>query len=81
MSERREQPEIDVHRLIRAWARIDRFDMASSNVTDERAVGGCWRRQKRPLAQPLRGGEATGKKTDRRRLDVAFAAGDLSGKA
>ena len=33
------------------------------------------------LAEPLRRGEAAGKQPDRRRFHVAFAAGDLSGKA
>ncbi len=44
-------------------------------------MGGGRRRHEGPVAEPLRSGEAPGEQADGGRLDIAFAAGDLSGKA
>ena len=43
------------------------------------AVVGGGRRER--LAEPFGGGEAAGEQADRRRLDIALAAGDLAGEA
>ena len=79
--ERGKQAEIDVHRLERARAGFDRVHMAADDVVEQRAVGGRRRRQRDRFAQPLGGGEAPGQKPDRRGFHIAFAAGDLPGKA
>src|ERR1700677_2436988 len=55
--------------------------MASRNMSDQGAMRRGRRRKERPFFTPFRGSEATGKKADRRRLDIALAARDLSGKA
>src|SRR5579863_6255559 len=39
VGKRRKQPEIDVHRLKGARARVDGFDMSAGNVAKQRAVG------------------------------------------
>ena len=63
-AKRREQAEIDVHRLERAGAGIDRLDMAAGDMAEERAVRGRRRRQdgrspsrsaaaKRPASKPI----------------------------
>ena len=44
-------------------------------------MGGGRRRQQNALAELFGCGKAAGKQTDRCQLDIAFAAGDLSGKA
>src|SRR5580704_14575537 len=54
--------------------------MAAGDVADERAMRGGRRRQRRRLAEPFRRGKAPGEEPDRRRLDIALAAGDLAGK-
>src|SRR5579871_3187327 len=78
---RREQAEIDVHRLERARADIDGLDVAAGDVVEQRAMRRGRRRQQRYLAEPFRGGKTAGQKSDRRRFHIALAAGDLAGKA
>ena len=81
LRERREQPEIDVHRLERARPGVDRLDMPAGDVGEQRAVRRGRRRHVEGLAAPLGGGEASGHQADRGAFDIAFAAGDLAGKA
>src|SRR5271169_1793997 len=61
----REQAEIDVHRLKRAWSGVDGFDMAAGNVAEEGAVGSAGRRNEEPVAQPFGSGKAPRQKPDR----------------
>ena len=75
------QAEIDVHRLERAGARVDRLDMAAGDVVEKRADRGRRRRGLERPAQPLGGGEAAGDEADRGAFDIALAAGDLAGEA
>src|SRR5271168_5041760 len=81
LGDRRKQAEVDVHRLERARAGVDRFDVAAGDVVQERADRSCWRRGLEIEAKPLGGGEPAGDQADRRALDIAFAAGDLAGEA
>ena len=53
---RREQSEIDVHRLERARAGFDRVQVAARNVVQQSPVSGRGRRQPDGLAEALRGG-------------------------
>src|ERR1700722_13062850 len=55
--------------------------MASRNMSDQGAMRRGRRGNERPFFTPFRGSEAAGKKADRRRLDIALAARDLSSKA
>ena len=83
--ERREEPKIDVHRLIgaRAWRRFihwDGFQVTAGDVRKERSVsGGKWRRDN-ILATALGSRKHPGKEANCGQFDVAFAAGDLSRK-
>src|SRR5579863_2870912 len=74
------EAEIDIHRLERAGAGVDRFDVAPGDVVQERADRGGRRRGFEREAQPLGGGEASGDEPDRGALDIALAAGDLAGE-
>ena len=82
LDDRGKEAEIDVHRLERAGAGVDRFDMAAGDVVEKRADR---RRRRRRIvnaqAEPFGGGEAPGDEADRRALDIALAAGDLAGEA
>src|SRR5271165_1687080 len=55
--------------------------MTAGDVGEQRAVRGGRRRREEPLAAPLSRGKAAGKEADGGRFHVAFAAGDLAGKA
>src|SRR5208337_5076489 len=81
LENRREQAEIDVHRLERARAGVDRLDMAAGDVVEERAYRGRGRRGRERPAQPFGGGEPARDQPDRGALDIALAAGDLAGEA
>ena len=75
------EAEIDVHRLERARAGVDQFDVAAGDVVEERADRRRRRRRRERPAEPLGGGEASGDQADRGALDIALAAGDLAGEA
>ena len=80
--DRREQAEIDVHRLEGALARlVVGDDVAAGDVVEQRAEGRGAGGSGRRLAEPLGGGEAPGQQPDRGALDIALAAGDLAGEA
>ena len=81
LGDRGKEAEIDVHRLERARAGLDRFDVAAGDVIEERADRGGRRRRLKLLSQPLSGGEAAGDEADRGAFDIALAAGDLAGEA
>src|SRR6185312_12278841 len=81
LGDRGKEAEIDVHRLERTGAGVDRFDMTAGDVVQERADGGGRRRGLARKAQPFGGGEASRDEADRGALDIALAAGDLSGEA
>src|SRR4051812_11523600 len=74
--QRREQSEIDVHRLERARTGIDGLDMiaemAAGDVSEQRAMCGGGRRWNERLAALLGCGETSGQQADGRRLDVAL---------
>src|ERR1700733_5548093 len=53
--DRGKQAKIDVHRLERARAGADRFDVAAGDVIEKRADGGCQRRGLKLLSEPLSG--------------------------
>ena len=82
LRQRREQPEIDVHRLERARTGIDRLDMVAGDV-GRAARHARWSRGGGDdrLAAPLGRGEAAGEQADRGRFHIALAAGDLAGEA
>ena len=79
--ERREQAEIDVHRLKRFRSGVDGLDMAAGDVAEQRAERCGRRRHAHRLAEPLGGGEASGHQADGGGFHIAFAAGDLAGEA
>ena len=78
---RREQTEIDVHRLVRARTGVDGLDVAAGDMGEQRAMCGGRRGRCIALAAPLRSREPAGEQADRRRFHIAFAAGDLAGEA
>src|SRR5271163_4174836 len=81
LGDRGEEAEINVHRLERARAGVDRVDVAAGDVVQERADRRCWRRGLEIEAKPLGGGEPAGDQADRGAFDIALAAGDLAGEA
>src|SRR6185437_1842829 len=81
LGDRGKEAEIDVHRLERTGAGVDRFDMTAGDVVQERADGGGRRRGLELLSQPFGGGEASRDDADRSALDIALAARDLSGES
>ncbi len=81
LAERREQPEVDVHRLERRRPGVDRLDVAAGDVVDQRPDGGRGRRHRGLLAAPLGRRHAARHQAHGRALDVALAAGDLPGEA
>src|SRR3984957_18517911 len=80
-SDRGEQAEIDVHRLKRAGAGADRFDVAASDVIEKRPYSRCQRRGLKLKPEPFGGGEAADDQADRGAFDIALAAGDLAREA
>src|SRR5271166_6572182 len=79
--QRRKQAEIDIHGLERARTRINGLDMATGDVGKQRTMGGGVRWRNYIFAKTLCGREAAGQEPDRRGLDIALTAGDLSGEA
>ncbi len=79
--ERREQSEVDVHRLERFRSGVDRLDVPARDVSQQRAVRGCRRRRRERQGEFLGGRETPGEQTDGGGFHIAFAAGDLSGEA
>ncbi len=79
---RREQPEVDVHRLERRTAGVvGHLDVAAGDVIDERAVRRRCGRHGPRQTPGLRGGGAAGEKPGGGALHIALDAGDLSGEA
>jgi hypothetical protein len=56
-------------------------EMAAGDVAEQRAERRRRRRQRYCVALALGSGEATGQQADAGAFDIAFAAGDLAGKA
>src|SRR5690606_10219038 len=80
--QRRKQAEIDVHRLEGPLAGLVLADqVAAGDMGEQGAEGSGLRRGRQALAEPGSRREPAGDKTHRRALDIAFAAGDLPGKA
>ena len=81
LGDRGKKAEIDVHRLERARASVDRLEMTAGDVIEERADRSRRRRGLKLRSESLGGGEAAGDEADRGAFDVALAAGDLAGEA
>src|SRR5204862_4050764 len=69
-----------VHRLVRSRPGVDGIDVVTGDVAEQRTMRCGLRRQRDRLAAPLGGGEASGQQAHGGGLDIAFAAGDLSGE-
>src|SRR5215469_14632491 len=80
-SERGKQTEIDVHRLERAAARLDGFDMAAGDMAEQGAERRGRRRRRQRRAADVGGGVKTRDQPDACRFHIALAAGHLPGKA
>src|SRR5215218_749897 len=80
-SQRREQAEIDVHRLKRARPGIDRLKMSARDMRQQCAVRRRRGRWHSEFAAALGSRETAGEQTYSRGFNISFAAGDLSGKA
>jgi len=56
-------------------------EMPAGDVAEDRAQSRCWRGTVTVSPSRSAAAESAGKQADRRRLDIALAAGDLPGKA
>src|SRR5215216_3936496 len=78
--DRREQAEIDIHRLERTRMIVGRLDMPASDVVDERAMRRSRRWWGEAYIETLGGGHAPGHQAHRGAFHIAFDTSNLPGK-